>query len=413
MKKAKLLMLWMVLLNKRILKQPLFLLLIALVPLLVFGVGRLSLESSSLITAAVAPRNRNPEDEASSRLIETLVDGSSSAVRYISCADEEALKEAVSSGQARIGFLLPEDVNALFEAYGSQKTKNLSEGALALLGSLLGPESASEEMQQHAIVSYAATNDVISKITREQLYGKLYPSLEKAVLKTWLKIHPEVGTMSNAMRDQFVEETLSSYEQDYDYFILEYLDGSRVKDDEIDRFIASPMRGLLAVLLMLTGLAAILYLTQDCRLERFVWIPAHIQPPFRFLYLLIPLTDVALALLAALCVGGSFTNLSTEIPALILFVLQVAGFSNLLRVLLRRQDFMASSIPILVCACLFLTPVFVDLRILEPVQMLLPPYLYLKAIHANHPLWYMAVYAAVFGVSSILLDRIFPLQNSN
>jgi ABC-2 type transport system permease protein len=139
-----------------------------------------------------------------------------------------------------------------------------------------------------------------------------------------------------------VEETLSSYEQDYDYFILEYLDGSRVKDDEIDRFIASPMRGLLAVLLMLTGLAAILYLTQDCRLERFVWIPAYIQPPFRFLYLLIPLTDVALALLAALCVGGSFTNLSTEIPALILFVLQVAGFSNLLRVLLRRQDFMAS-----------------------------------------------------------------------
>ena len=413
MKKAKHLMLWMALLNKRILKQPLFLLLIALVPLLVFGVGRLSLESSSLITAAVAPKSQDPEDEASSRLIETLVNGSSSAVRYISCADEEALKEAVSSGQARIGFLLPEDVNALFEAYGSQKTKNLSEGALALLGSLLGPESASREMQEHAIVSYAATNDVISKITREQLYGKLYPSLEKAVLKTWLKIHPEVGTMSNAMRDQFVEETLSSYEQDYDYFILEYLDGSKVEDDEIDRFIASPMRGLLAVLLTLTGLAAILYLTQDCRLERFVWIPAHIQPPFHFLYLLIPLTDVALALLAALCVSGSFTRPSTEVPALILFILQVAGFSNLLRVLLRRQDFMASSIPILVCACLFLTPVFVDLRILEPVQMLLPPYLYLKAIHGNLPLWYMAVYAAVFGIFSILLDRVWPLQNSN
>ena len=42
--------------------------------------------------------------------------------------DEETLKEAVSSGQARIGFLLPEDVGTLFEAYGSQKTKNLSAG---------------------------------------------------------------------------------------------------------------------------------------------------------------------------------------------------------------------------------------------------------------------------------------------
>lgn len=405
MKKARQVMLWMVLLNKRILKQPLFLVLIAMVPLLVFGVGRLSLESSSLVTAAVAPHSADQEDELSDQLIRTLVEGSSSAVRYISCTDEEQLKEAVSSGQARIGFVLPEDVDALFEAYGSQKTKNLSEGALALLGSLLGGETASEEMDANAIVSYAATNDIVSKITREQLFGKLYPSLEKAVLKTWLKIHPEVGTMSDEERDQFVEETLSSYELDYDYFSLEYLDGSKVEDDEIDRFIASPMRGLLAVLLMLTGLAAILYLTEDCRLERFVWIPAHLHPPFHYLYLLIPLADVAVALLIALWVGGIFTRPSMEIPALILFLLQIAGFSNLLRVLLLRKEFMASSIPILICACLFLTPVFVDLRILEPVQMLLPPYLYLKAIHGSLPLWYMAVYAAVFGVSSILLDR--------
>lgn len=404
MKKISQVALWMLLLNKRILKQPLFLILIAMVPCLVFGVGRLSQESSSLITAAVAPLSG--DDEVSRELIRSLVDGSTSAVRYISFSDKDAMLDAVSSGQARIGFLLPEDLNALFEAYGNQKTKNLSEGALVMLGALLGSDSASEEMQRHAIQSYAATNDVISKVTREQLFGKLYPSLEKAVLKTWLKIHPEVGTMTDDERDLFVEETLSSYAEDYDFFDLEYLDGTSVEDDEIDRFIASPMRGLLAVLLMLTGLAAILYLTEDCRLGRFVWIPSHLHPAFHYLYLLIPIADVALALLAALCVGGSFTRASMEVPALILFVLQTAGFSNLLRILLRRKDFMASSIPILICACLFLTPVFVDLAILEPVQMLLPPYLYLKAIHKNLPLWYMAVYAAVTCAASLLLDRV-------
>ena len=163
--------------------------------------------------------------------------------------------------------------------------------------------------------------------------------------------------------------------------------------------------GLLAVLLTLTGLAAVLYLTEDCRLERFVWIPSQLHPAFHYLYLLIPLTDVALAVLAALWVSGSFTRVSMEVSALFLFLFQVAGFSNLLRMLLRRKDFMASSIPILICACLFLTPVFVDLSILEPVQMLLPPYLYLKAIHGNLPLWYMAVYAVLSGISSVLLDR--------
>ena len=183
------------------------------------------------------------------------------------------------------------------------------------------------------------------------------------------------------------------------------MDGSPVRDDEIDRFLASPMRGLLAVLLTLAGLAAILYLTQDCQWGRFVWIPAHLHPVFHYLYLLIPLVDVAAAVLAALFLGGSFTHIAVEIPALLLLILQIGGFSNLLRVLLRRKDFMASSIPIVICACLFLTPVFVDLTILEPLQMLLPPYLYLKAIHGNLPLWYMAVYAAVAGAVSILADR--------
>ncbi len=401
--KTRRLLLWMALLNKRILKQPLFLILIALVPLLVFGVGRLSQESSSLVTAAVAPGTA--DDEVSSRLIESLVESSSSAVRYIAFSDKKTMKEAVSSGQARIGFLLPKDTGALFEAYGSQKTKNLSEGALALLGVLLGSESASEEMKAHSIASYAATNDVISKITREQLFSQLYPSLERAVLKTWLKIHPEAGSMTQTQRDQFVDETLAVYEEDYDYFDLEYLDGTKVEDDEIDRFIASPMRGLLAALLTLTGLAAVLYLKEDCLVGRFVWIPSHAHPLFHYVYLLIPLTDVALAMLAALCVGGGFTRASMEVPALILFILQVAGFSNLLRLLLRKSAFMASSIPILICACLFLTPVFVDLAILEPVQMLLPPYLYLKSIHGNFPLWYMAVYALAAGAASILLDK--------
>jgi hypothetical protein len=260
-------------------------------------------------------------------------------------------------------------------------------------------------MKNHAIQSFAATNDVVSKLTREQLFGKLYPSLEEAVLKTWLKIHPEVGSMSNEERDRFVEEKLSEYQADYDFFDLEYLDGTPVADDEIDRYIASPMRGLLAVLLTLTGFAAVLYLTEDCLMGRFVWIPSHIHPVFHYFYLLIPLMDIALVVFAALFVGGSFTRISMEIPALLLLVLQVAGFSNLLRLLLRRKDFIASSIPILISACLFLTPVFVDLTILEPLQMLLPPYLYLKAIHGNLPLWYMAVYAAITGICSIAADR--------
>ena len=112
-----------------------------------------------------------------------------------------------------------QNLDKLFEAYGSQETKNLSAGALAMLGILLGGDSASEEMKENAIISYAATNDIISKLTREQLFGRIYPSLETAVLKTWLKIHPDVG-MAIA---RFVGRNSRKYGENRNIDLDEYL----------------------------------------------------------------------------------------------------------------------------------------------------------------------------------------------
>ena len=90
---------------------------------------------------------------------------------------------------------------------------------------------------------------------------------------------------------------------------------------------------------------------------------------------------------------------------MLLFGLCAAGFANLLRVILRRMNLIAACVPIILCACLFLTPVFIDLVILEPVQMLLPTYLYLKSIHSVQPLWMMAAYAAAAAVLGLIFGR--------
>ncbi len=394
--------LWTFLLNRRILKQPVFLLLIALVPVLVFGVNMVAKETSSLVTVAAAPGNEN--DEASVLLIRSLEKDSTAAVKYFSCPDETSVREAVASGKARLGIVFPKDLNALFAAYGAQETQDLNAGALQILGSLL--TSASAQLHEDPILCFTATNDIVAKLTREQLFGKLYPSLEKAVLKTWLKLHPEIGTMTEEERDRFVDETIEKYKIDYNFFELEYLDGTKITDEEIDRYLASPMRGLLAVLVTLTGLAAALYLMDDLDRGRFVWIAPQYRPLFCYGCLLIPIVDLTLVSIAALFAGSSFTNFYAEIPAMILFCFSTAGFANLLRVTVRRKNLLAASIPILLSACLFLTPVFIDLTIFEPVQILLPPYLYLKAIHSVAPLWTIALYAALTSIAGILVDFI-------
>jgi len=389
------------LLNKRILKQPVFLILLALVPLLVLGVNLISFETGSLVTAAVAPGS--PDDSSALALIRNLTHDHSPAVRYISCRDGEAAKEAVASGEARIGIVFPPNLDELFAAYGAQETADLSAGALAMIGSLFG--SGSNNMKEHQIICYTATNDIVAKMTREQLFGKMYRDMETAVVKVWLRSHPEIGSYTETERDEFAEQIRSGDVEDFNYFELQYLDGETITDEEAGRYIASPMRGLLAVLLTLTALAAVLYLCDDIRKGRFIWISPLKRPLFYFACILLPIGDLGIAAYAALYLSGNFTSWRRELPCMLLFGLCAAGFANLLRILLRRMNLIAACVPIILCACLFLTPVFIDLVILEPVQILLPTYLYLKSIHSVQPLWMMAVYAAATIIPGLLLGR--------
>ncbi len=390
------------LLNKRIMKQPVFLVLLALIPLLVLGVNLASGQSGSLVTVAVAPGR--PDDAAALAVIDRLVQDDSAAVQYFACPGGKAVKEAVAAGDARLGIVFPDDLDELFAAYGAQETSSRDEGALAMLSSLFG--SGSDELTNHQIICYTATNDVVAKMTREQLYGKMYRDMETAVLKVWLRSHPEIGDFSDQERDSFAEMVRSDSAEEYDFFDLEYLDGERITEDESGRYLSSPMRGLLATLLVLTALAAVLYLCDDIRKGRFVWISPQRKPLFNFGCILLPMADLGLAAYAALYLSGTFTTWKKELPSLLLFLLCAAGFANLLRVLLRKMTLIAASVPIVLCACLFLTPVFADLTIMKPVQMLLPTWLYLKSIHGAQPAQFMAVYAAVAVAAGIFLDRM-------
>ena len=61
---------WIFLLNKRILKQPMFLVLLALVPALVLGIHLISRSPGSLVTVALAPENA--DDPVSGAIIREL-----------------------------------------------------------------------------------------------------------------------------------------------------------------------------------------------------------------------------------------------------------------------------------------------------------------------------------------------------
>ena len=405
-KKTRTAILWLYLTQKRFLLRPLFLLLLCLVPLLSFAVGRMSSGADSIIRAALSCRN--PSDEKVREIFARLTDGGSAAIKYYVCSDEEELREDIRSGKARLGFVFPEDTGALFDSFAAQETAG--GGALSVLGSLLSGNS--KETDAGSILVLAGNNDVVTKLSREQLYGKIYQDLSLAILKAWMDQHAGVFYMQKEERDLYLEETMAAYQMNENLFQLAYPDEELVSDRASSDYLSSPLRGLLAVLMVLTGSAAALVLMLDEKEGRLVWMKNGSRCIYRYFSILIPVADTAVFTLIALRFTGSFTGWGKEILLLALLCLSVTGFSCLLSCLVPGMTLYGALIPILVLACLFLTPVFLDLTFLRPLQALLPPWLYLNSVHGAVPLQSMCLYAVISGLLSLSADYFLRIRET-
>ena len=405
MKSIRKILLWSFLLNRRFLKKPLFLFLLCLIPLTALLARQIPGESTALLSVGFCPGQ--PEDELTSRVMAQLTrSDQSSAVRYIRYPDEKQLRQAVYNGDVRLGFLFPKDLSALFSAYASVSDTDAG-GALSILGQAIGaPDSEAVDqkgMQEHAIRVICGSNDIVTKLEKEQLFGKLYPEIERYGLKAWMDVHADGFSTDKKERDAWLDHALSHSLVTSNFFQLSYLNGDLIRDQELNTYYLSPLRGLLAITLILICFAACLFLMQDNQRQLFVWLSPSLRPWLHYLYLLSPVVDGGLFAFIALSVSGVGSGLS-ELAPFLLYIPAVCGFSNLVRILTGKMTLFSASIPIVVMGCLFLTPVFFDLQIVPALQAALPTAFYLRSLHGASTFLPLALYAVISSGASILID---------
>ena len=193
MRSIKKFFLWSFLLNRRFLKKPLFLFLLCLIPLTALLARRIPGENTTLLSVGVCAGQT--EDELTSRVIAQLTHpDQSSTVRYIRYHNEKQLRQAVYDGDVRLGFLFPKDLSALFSAFAAVPVSDTG-GALSILGQAFGASDSEavdkKGMQKNAIRVICGSNDIVTKMEKEQLFGKLYPEIERYILKAWMDVHAE------------------------------------------------------------------------------------------------------------------------------------------------------------------------------------------------------------------------------
>lgn len=362
------------LLNKRLFKTYSFLVILCLVPLLVAGVRLGTREDSGI--AKILLYLPNPEDELSLQIASGLMQ-SNGVLHYELCDSEEEARKAVAGFQADALWSFPRDMR-----------KALTDAAASGLRRKGGTVAVVQREE-----------DVRMLFTRQILCAQLYPVFSYELYVDFVR--NECGM--SEVTDEELWEAYSSTLLEGSLFHMEYLDGGAVEDGD---YLLAPVRGILALWLVLCGFAGAMYYMRDEQRGIFSGLPINSGLSWAFGAQGVLLCDGIVVMLAALKIAGVFTTWSREIPAAVLFGSSVLVFCNLIRLLCRSPERLGSCIPLSLTGMLILCPVFLDISGLRPIQYLLPPYYYLKSIHTTFYLWGMACYTIVLAFVCILLHHV-------
>ena len=363
--------LWYGLLTKRLLRRPAFWALLLCVPLLAGALAAVAKQESSIVRVALCC----PTDDASARRSADRLLHSDSLVRCTEVATEDEARDAVRSGAVDAAWIFRERTDDELQRFVAHRGT------------------------RGAVVVVEREDNVFLRLAREQLAAALYPEASRMLFRNYLVEYMGVDPDSP---DALFEEYYSTRIEDTPIIVFTHLDGSEAHDPS---YLVAPVRGLLALLLILTGLASAMAYDGDVRRETFLRLSAPLRRLLPLLVHFTALFPLGLAALLALRLSGLLGAWPRELGIMLLYCAAAAAFCELLRKLCRSAARLGALIPALMALMLALCPVFFDIRRLEPLRRLLPPYYYLNAVHSGSFVRQLAVFTLAAAIPALLLPE--------
>ena len=366
--------LWLMLFNKRLLKKISFLIILCCIPLLVLGVNLMAKQESGILRVVLC---QEEADDLSEEIVAKLLQAET-ALSIVEVETQEEAIKLVQSNKADAAWIFPEDF----------------EGVMA--------DCFQKGIWDEPLIRIVEKEDnVMLHLSREVLFGRMYSSISYMVYEHFVRTEVLDGAEISA------EELWKSYQKtnmEENMFVFSYLDGETA--DMGTSYILYPVRGLLALVIVLCGLALGLYFMQDEQNGIFIWMPLNRTVLGSLLYQMPGLVDVGLVVLAALFFSGVALGLFTELGLMFVYLWMVAGFSDLVRRLCGKPVRLGAMIPLLMLVMLAVTPIFMGAPNMKWIQLLLPPYYYINALHNNAYRIGMVVYVAVILAIDFLVLKL-------
>ena len=363
--------LWFLMFCKRLLHKPGFLILLVLIPLTVISI-RLGVSDDS----GVLRIGLYSENTATGREIVKKLTEKDSIIAFEVFESEEDARQAVLTDRIQGAWIFPEDLEEKID-------KNARIGTLKPLVKVIEREES-----------------IPLQLSHEILYGTLHPYVTYSNYKNFIiKKYGDTHTPTE-------EKLLKSYNDGTESgAILEIrVLGEKEEATITTDFLAFPLRGILALLTVLCGLASTMFFLDDKRNGKFDWLAPsqHIIPAYDSCLAGTVLSGCAV--LVSLPLAGVWTGFVAEIISLTVYIVCVCNFCLICGLLAGNVTRLGALTPFIMIIMLVLCPIFLDMGI--KLSILLPPSYYLNAPYNVSHLGHMIIYAVCSFAVLLCLNSI-------
>ena len=369
---------WFLLLNKRLYKKITFVLIMLLIPTLVFGYSSLAQEESGVMTIALAQQG---DDPMAKQIMQDLKDGTN-LIRYVFCDSPESAEKMVNDGKAEAAWIFADDLENRIYRFVNR------------------PSRTTAFVQ---IIEQEST--IPMKLSREKISGTVFGYCSRTFYLKYIRENvPEMQDIS--------DEALLAYYDDFatnvDLFEFSYLEGEGgAEAAEEANYLLSPVRGLLATVIILGGLAAAMYFVHDDRCGTFSLVPQGKRPLVEFTCLSIAVLNLSAIALTSLMIMGVSVSVGRELLLAACYGIMATLFCMTMRRVLGSITAIGTAMPLLAVVMLVVSPVFFDLGPLRTLQYLCPPTYYINAVNSNRYLLLMFGYDAILVIAYYLTGKLF------
>lgn len=377
----KIIIKWFLLFTKRLYKKASFVIILALIPLVVLGLGIVAKQDSGFVTIALSQKDST--DKTSNKIIDELT-SDSGLLRFVEYDTSEEAIESVRYGNSDSAWILLDNMSERIKAFSSTKS---ADNAIA-----------------HVV---EREQTVLLRISREKLSNVLYKYAAKDVYLSYTRTNVSV-------LDQLSDDELLMYYDDFfatdELFEYAYPSSSGGGQMQQINYLIAPVRGLLSVLVVLGAMASAMFFIRDEKQGTFAWVPESRKIYVEFVCQIIAVINLCAVMLISIYAVGLNVSLLRELAILVLYAISAALFGMLLRHLFNNAKILGALIPLFITVMIAVCPVFFEFKEFRFLQMFFPPTYYINAVNNTNYIKYMVVYIAVCLVLIAAIKFIKKLQ---